>query len=351
MMNYAIVGGGRLARHFSEYFRLLEIPHSRWTRDHRSPFNTFEGAGPRTASANRRLANADRVLLLVSDKAIAALAEAVSVSASKSQLIHCSGSLSVPGVAGAHPLMTFADHLYGLDTYQKVPFVLETGSDFARLFPGLPNPNFVMNVEDKARYHAMCVMAGNFPQLLWKGISDRFEQQFELPAAILHPYLKQLAENFIQAPESALTGPLARNDQPTIERNLNSLDGDPLQDLYARFYPFLSTGSKAGAAIGTGSNGAGDMNVLDFQACKARHEKIVMLTCYDYTSACIVQDSDIDVILVGDSAAMVMHGYGTTIPADIEMMCRHIESVSRGTKNKFIVGDMPFLSFRQSLHG
>ncbi|MGA9572603.1 MAG: 3-methyl-2-oxobutanoate hydroxymethyltransferase [Lysobacterales bacterium] len=90
------------------------------------------------------------------------------------------------------------------------------------------------------------------------------------------------------------------------------------------------------------------MNVLDFQACKTRHEKIVMLTCYDYTSARIVQDSDIDVILVGDSAAMVMHGYGTTIPADIEMMCRHIESVSRGTKSKFIVGDMPFLSFRQS---
>ena len=90
------------------------------------------------------------------------------------------------------------------------------------------------------------------------------------------------------------------------------------------------------------------MNVLDFQACKIRHEKIVMLTCYDYTSACIVQDSDVDVILVGDSAAMVMHGYGTTIPADIAMMCSHIESVSRGTRNKFIVGDMPFLSFRQS---
>jgi 3-methyl-2-oxobutanoate hydroxymethyltransferase len=91
------------------------------------------------------------------------------------------------------------------------------------------------------------------------------------------------------------------------------------------------------------------MNVLDFQACKARGEKIVMLTCYDYTSARIVQESDVDVILVGDSAAMVMHGYGTTIPADIDMMCQHIESVSRGIKNKFIVGDMPFLSFRQSL--
>ena len=91
------------------------------------------------------------------------------------------------------------------------------------------------------------------------------------------------------------------------------------------------------------------MNVLDFQACKVHGEKIVMLTCYDYTSARIVQDSDVDVILVGDSAAMVMHGYGTTIPASVEMMCQHIESVSRGTRNKFIVGDMPFLSFRQLL--
>jgi len=91
------------------------------------------------------------------------------------------------------------------------------------------------------------------------------------------------------------------------------------------------------------------VNVLDFQACKNRAEKIVMLTCYDYTSARIVQDSDIDVILVGDSAAMVMHGHATTIPADIEMMCRHIESVARGAQDKFIVGDMPFLSFRQSL--
>jgi len=91
------------------------------------------------------------------------------------------------------------------------------------------------------------------------------------------------------------------------------------------------------------------MNVLDFQAFKKRAEKIVMLTCYDYTSARIVQDSDVDAILVGDSAAMVMHGHDTTIPADVGMMCQHIESVARGAPHKFIVGDMPFLSFRQSL--
>lgn len=236
MINYAIVGGGRLARHFSEYFRLLEIPHTCWTRDRRSRFNTYS-----LPDAEQRLkktiSNANRVLLLITDKDIAALLKQYTFLHEK-QLIHCSGSQGIPGVAGAHPLMTFTDSLYELDTYQKVPFMIDAGSKFNQLFPGLPNPHFMINAEDKARYHAMCVMAGNFSQLLWKGISDRFEQQFEFPATTLHPYLKQVAENFIQTPESALTGPLTRDDQQTITRNLNSLDGDSLRDLYAAFVRF-----------------------------------------------------------------------------------------------------------------
>ena len=236
MINYAIVGGGRLAHHFSEYFRLLEIPHSRWTRDRWSPFNTIN-LFDAEQRLKKTLGNADRVLLLVPDKTITALLKQYPFLHEK-QLIHCSGSMSISGVAGAHPLMTFTDRLYELDTYRKVPFILEAGSSFAQLFPGLTNPHFVIGVEDKARYHAMCVMAGNFSQLLWKGISDRFERQFDLPAATLQPYLKQVTENFIQAPESSLTGPLTRSDQQTIDRNLLSLDGDPLQELYAAFVRF-----------------------------------------------------------------------------------------------------------------
>lgn len=236
MKNYAIVGGGRLARHFSEYFRLLEIPHTCWTRDRRSSFNTFEIPDP-GQRLKMTIGKADYVLLLVPDGAITAVLKKYPFLREK-QLIHCSGSMSIPGVASAHPLMTFTDHLYGLDTYQEVPFILETGSDFAQLFPALPNPHFVMNVEDKTRYHAMCVMAGNFSQVLWKAVSDRFEQQFELPAETLRPYLKQVAENFTQTPESALTGPLTRNDQQTIDRNLESLENDPLQDLYVAFVHF-----------------------------------------------------------------------------------------------------------------
>ena len=236
MMNYAIVGGGRLARHFSHYFQLLEIPHTRWVRDARSSFNTFAlpDTEPRLKETVR---NAGRVLLLVSDNAIAALLKQYPFLHEK-QLLHCSGALSFPGIAGAHPLMTFADDLYELETYRSIPFIMEAGHFFEDLFPGLPNPHFVINVEDKARYHAMCVMAGNFSQVLWKGISGRFEQQLDLPAGSLHPYLNRVAGNFLAAPEAALTGPLIRNDQPTIEKNIQSLDGDPLQDLYRAFVHF-----------------------------------------------------------------------------------------------------------------
>lgn len=242
MSNYAIVGGGRLARHFSEYFRLLGITHTNWARDHRSPLNTFT-----QTNAEKRLretvCNADRVLLLVSDDAIATVLKQYPFLHEK-QLIHCSGASSFPGVAGVHPLMTFAASLYDLATYQSVPFVCETGHGFDDLFPGLQNQHFTISTEDKTRYHAMCVMAGNFSQLLWKGISDRFEQQFELPAGTLQPYLNQVTENFIQTPDSALTGPLSRNDQQTIERNICSLEGDPLQDLYSAFVRFYQSDSE-----------------------------------------------------------------------------------------------------------
>ncbi len=236
MVNYAIVGGGRLARHFSQYFHLLKIPHTCWTRDRWSSFNTFEisDAGQRLRDT---IGNAERVLLLVSDNAITALLKQYPFLYEK-RLIHCSGALSFPGVAGAHPLMTFADDLYDLETYRSVPFMLEAGLCFEDLLPGLANPHFVIKVENKAGYHAMCVLAGNFAQVLWQGISDRFEEQLALPGKTLHPYLRQVARNFILAPGAALTGPLTRNDQHTIKRNLRALEDDPLQDLYQAFIRF-----------------------------------------------------------------------------------------------------------------
>jgi 3-methyl-2-oxobutanoate hydroxymethyltransferase len=91
------------------------------------------------------------------------------------------------------------------------------------------------------------------------------------------------------------------------------------------------------------------MNVLNFPERKQNHDRVVMVTCYDYTMASIVADSDVDLILVGDSAAMVMHGEDSTLPIDVEDMAAHVRAVKRGAPDKFIVADMPFLSYRKGL--
>ncbi len=91
------------------------------------------------------------------------------------------------------------------------------------------------------------------------------------------------------------------------------------------------------------------MNILDFKQMKEDDNNISMITCYDFTSAKIVANSDIDCILVGDSSAMVMHGEDSTVNANIDQICTHIMAVKRAAPTKFIIGDMPFLSYRIDL--
>jgi len=88
-------------------------------------------------------------------------------------------------------------------------------------------------------------------------------------------------------------------------------------------------------------------NVHDFKKMFNEQRNISIVTCYDYWSAKIIDQSNIDAVLVGDSAAMVMHGYKTTTNADLSMMEYHVAAVSKGIKNKFIIGDLPFLAHRK----
>ena len=232
MTHYAILGGGRLALHMSRYLELLEIPHSRWARDRHSTFNshTAADAAERLAAT---LEPASHALLLVSDGAIAGLLRRYPALRDKT-LVHCSGSLSFPGIAGAHPLMTFSHELYTLTEYSQVSFMVDNGHNFGELLPGLPNPHFSIAIEDKPRYHALCVMAGNFTQILWRAVSERFGAM-GLPAQSLGPYLGQVTSNFLSHPNSALTGPLSRGDHGTVQRNLTALEGDALQAVYEGF--------------------------------------------------------------------------------------------------------------------
>lgn len=90
------------------------------------------------------------------------------------------------------------------------------------------------------------------------------------------------------------------------------------------------------------------MKIHDFSKKKQANEKICMVTCYDYSAACLVAETAVDCILVGDSVAMVMHGYPDTLAATVPMMATHTKAVSKGAPKKFIVGDLPFLSYRKS---
>jgi 3-methyl-2-oxobutanoate hydroxymethyltransferase len=90
--------------------------------------------------------------------------------------------------------------------------------------------------------------------------------------------------------------------------------------------------------------------INDFKLKYAEGVPISLVTCYDYWSAKIINETDIDAVLVGDSAAMVMHGFESTVNAEIEMMSYHLSSVKRGLKNKLLIVDLPFLVHRKSEH-
>lgn len=90
------------------------------------------------------------------------------------------------------------------------------------------------------------------------------------------------------------------------------------------------------------------MTIPDFRKYKEEGRKFAYTTAYDYTMASIVNESDVEIILVGDSLAMCMLGRSTTVGVTMEDMIHHIKPVVLGAPETFVVGDMPFGSYNQS---
>ena len=90
------------------------------------------------------------------------------------------------------------------------------------------------------------------------------------------------------------------------------------------------------------------MTIPDFQKYKDEGRKFCYVTAYDYTTASIVDDSDVEVILVGDSLSMIMLGNTTTVGVTLDDMIHHIKPVVKGAPNTFVIGDMPFGSYNVS---
>src|SRR4030043_548101 len=91
------------------------------------------------------------------------------------------------------------------------------------------------------------------------------------------------------------------------------------------------------------------VSINEIKEKKSKKEKIVMLTAYDYSTAKLVDEAGIPLILVGDSLGMVMLGYESTIPVTMDEMIHHTRAVVRGTKQALVIGDMPFMSYHLSI--
>ncbi len=224
--HFLLIGNGRVATHFCHYFSLLSLSFDHW---HRKVSLT---------QLHQHLEKTTHILLLIHDDAIEEFIT-THLSSSSATCIHFSGSLSTEKAFGAHPLMTFNDALYDLHHYTSIPFVVDDHApDFADLLPGLPNPSARLPTALKAKYHAFCVLSGNFSCLLWQQFFSHLEKNFQIPADIAHPYLLQLTRNLITNSATAFTGPLQRRDKKTIQKNLAALKDDPAQLIYQQFIDY-----------------------------------------------------------------------------------------------------------------
>jgi 3-methyl-2-oxobutanoate hydroxymethyltransferase len=108
-----------------------------------------------------------------------------------------------------------------------------------------------------------------------------------------------------------------------------------------------SNTSTVAATLATPSRKAVTLHRL--REMHASGEKIAMLTAYDASFARLADDAGVDCLLVGDSLGMVVQGQSSTVPVTLEQMVYHTQCVSRGNKTAWVVGDLPFGSYQQSI--
>src|SRR5688572_4489394 len=88
--------------------------------------------------------------------------------------------------------------------------------------------------------------------------------------------------------------------------------------------------------------------LTDLRLARQSGAKVPMLTCYDFTTARLMQQAGVPMLLVGDSAANVILGHGTTLPVDLDFMIDITAAVRRGAPLCLLVADMPFGSYQES---
>lgn len=219
-----LIGRGRLAKHLQHWHRLLELPYSvtNWSRNES------------LATLKTHLQTHRLVWLAVSDSSLAGFYNE-HLSGSGARVVHFSGAFHDDRMVSAHPLMSFAHDLYELQDYQKIYFSLTGANSLSEILPGFQNTSGILTSEQKPLYHALCVLTGNMPQMLWSKTLENF-RQLNIPDSAVDTYIQRTTANFVELKEKALTGPIARGDTGTIEKNIQALAPfNFLKKLYIQF--------------------------------------------------------------------------------------------------------------------
>jgi hypothetical protein len=227
-----IIGSGKLAKHLTHWWTLKNIPFVQWSRQQ----------DPLCLNLAERLNKAQYIFLAISDSAIepffsnlVVLLESNSIDWRSKQFVHFSGSLSIPMIKGAHPLMTFGPELYTEAKYDSISFFIdfkETSlAAFSDAFPNHPNRSIEISKEQKSLYHALIVMLGNLPSLMLKEFNPLLNLM-NIESDNLRPYLMQSLENSLNNPNSAPTGPWVRGDFKTVHSHQRALSNTPYIDFY-----------------------------------------------------------------------------------------------------------------------
>lgn len=220
-MNYLIIGFGRTAKNWQHYLQLLNIPVKNWNRKIAA------------SELPAMIEQSSHVLLLISDNAIEAFYKQHPQLQQKI-CAHFSGALEISGVHSVHPLASFNQDLLALSDYKKIPLVSTSELPLSNLLPGIDNPFYQIKAFDKAKYHALCVLGGNFSVLLWQKVAAEFAK-LNLPKDIEQNFRQMIFNNMQNDLSTALTGPLSRKDDTTIFKNLDSLKNDSYQKVYLAF--------------------------------------------------------------------------------------------------------------------
>lgn len=221
MTQFLIIGAGKLAKHLQHYFSAL----------HKAPLTWDRAQDPHLLKT--KISEASHILLAISDSALLGFYRTHLAGLDKT-VVHFSGALALEDMIAAHPLMSFGPELYPLETYQRIHFAITGCQTLQEALPGLPNSFSVLSPEQKPLYHALCVMGGNFPVILWQKMFAEF-LKLGIPAEAAAPYLQTVLANTLQNPAAALTGPLARKEDGTVAKNIEALADDNFQNIYRAF--------------------------------------------------------------------------------------------------------------------